>query len=198
VSTLKSEKKLSDRYSSQSPGSADKGSSGKGLAGKVVSKPVLIAIVVVIVIVVAVVVVAMTGSGGKDSNDASYNVVTMPDDAGGLSDSTDSEEIPSSYDVSMNSTWTFDNAESASSNAYVANIETNTNTVYFVVTRNDTGDTIYTSPDIPVGGNLSGIKLDDTSLTQGEYPCVVTYYLLGADRSELSHVNMSVTVVIEH
>jgi len=56
--------------------------------------------------------------------------------------------------VTMNSTWEFESGDKASSNAYVANSVNNETAVYFDVVRNDTQETIYQSPVIPVGGEL--------------------------------------------
>lgn len=187
----KSQKKLSERYAD----TAEQGA--KGGTGKFkLSKPIVIASTAVVVCAVGVVAVATLGDKGTKSDDVSaYNVVVT----GGKTNTSkqgDSEEIPSSYDVSMNSTWKFENARVPSENAYVANIASNKNTVYFEVMMSDTGKVIYTSPDIPVGGHLENIKLEDTSLKAGTYPCVVTYNLLGKDRQKLTEVSVNVALEI--
>jgi hypothetical protein len=74
----------------------------------------------------------------------------------------------------------------------------NSNTVNFTVTRNDTGATIYTSPYIPVGSSLSNIKLEDEEMGKGTYPCVVTYHLLDGEYKEVSTVKINISVVIEN
>ena len=84
---------------------------------------------------------------------------------------------PGYYEVMMNTTWNFPNGEEPSSNAYVKNVETNTNSVYFDVTLADTEETILASPILPVGSYLENITLD-TVLSAGNYDCLVTYHLL--------------------
>lgn len=97
----------------------------------------------------------------------------------------------------MNSTWTFKNARSASSNAYVENVLSNTNTVKFSLTRNDTNELIYESPYIPVGSSLRNIKLSDESLKSGTYPCTIQYHLVDENYQNVSSVKVSLSVVIK-
>lgn len=190
MSVSKSKQKLSDRYSANPGNHSGDGSSKK----KFNSKLVLIAILAVIAIII-IVIVLLKGRG-TDSKPSEYNVVVAPDNKNNSSGNTNS--IPERYTASMNSDWTFPDAKSASANAYVANVSRNSNPVNFVVVRDDTQDVIYESPDIPVGGNLSNIKLDDESLPKGTYPCTLTYRLLGENREELSHVNFSINIIIEN
>ena len=70
------------------------------------------------------------------------------------------EEVSLHYQVTMNSTWEFKDGQSGSENAYVANSKDNETPVYFDVIRNDTKETIYQSPEIPVGKELGNITLD--------------------------------------
>lgn len=102
------------------------------------------------------------------------------------------------YEAVMNNEWKFENANKASSNAYVENSEANEFTVYFDVTLEETGELVYSSPYIPVGEYVDDIKLD-TYLEPGEYPAVVTYHLVDDDENhtELSTVSVGVTLFIE-
>lgn len=101
-----------------------------------------------------------------------------------------------SYQVTMNSTWNFADASSASENAYVENAEANTNSVYFDVVRSDTGETILESPILPVGAYWDEITLD-SKLPAGTYDCVLTYHLLDENDDPISKVNVGLTIVIE-
>ncbi len=98
-----------------------------------------------------------------------------------------------SYEVTMNTTWEFENGGSASSNAYVENSTANSNDVYFDLVRSDTGETIYSSPIIPVGSHLENIALD-TALEAGNYDCVLTYHLLDEDEKPISKLNINVKI----
>ena len=56
-----------------------------------------------------------------------------------------------SYEVVMNTRWTF---SSNSSDAYIENSVNNTRTVYFDLFIADTKDLVYSSPYIPVGEKI--------------------------------------------
>ena len=94
-----------------------------------------------------------------------------------------------SYEVSMNTKWTFDKN---SSNAYVENSINNTRTVYFDVTLADTEELVYSSPYIPVGEKVEGFALD-TKLEPGAYKALVTYHLVDDDKEEVSNLAVTVT-----
>lgn len=102
---------------------------------------------------------------------------------------------PGTYQVTMNSTWYFDNGLVSSNNAYVENAEANENPVYFDIARSDTDETIFKSPIIPVGSHLDDITLDE-ELPDGTYDCVMTYHLLDNDEETVSTVRVGVKIVI--
>ena len=106
------------------------------------------------------------------------------------------DSIPQSYTVSMNSTWNFKTGTSPSYNASVTNSRDNTTPVYFDVVRNDTGETIYASPVIPVGEHLGDFALD-VDLDPGTYECTMIYHLIDDDQNTLTTVNMWVEVIVE-
>lgn len=103
---------------------------------------------------------------------------------------------PGYYEVMMNTTWNFPNGEEPSSNAYVKNVETNTNSVYFDVMLADTEETILASPILPVGSYLDSITLD-TALSAGTYDCLVTYHLLDDEDNSIATLKLTLTIVIE-
>lgn len=102
---------------------------------------------------------------------------------------------PGTYQVTMNSTWYFDDGTASSNNAYVENAEANENPVYFDIARSDTDETIFESPIIPVGSHLDDIKLDK-ELPDGIYDCVMTYHLLDDNEETVSTVKVGVKIVI--
>lgn len=104
---------------------------------------------------------------------------------------------PGYYEVTMNSTWNFENGASASTNAYVENSTSNSNDVYFDVVLSDTDEMIFSSPTIPVGSHLENITLDK-ALEAGTHDCVLTYHLLDENGKEQSHLNIKLTIVVEN
>lgn len=103
---------------------------------------------------------------------------------------------PGYYEVMMNTTWNFPNGEEPSSNAYVKNVETNTNSVYFDITLADTEETILASPILPIGSYLDNITLD-TVLSAGTYDCLCTYHLLDDENISIATLKLTLTIVIE-
>lgn len=97
------------------------------------------------------------------------------------------------FEVQMNMEWSFKNASAPSENAYVANAATNSNTVYFTVTLDDTGEVVYDSPYIPVGYALRDISLQK-ALAAGTYPCTLTYHLVDENEKEVSNLALAVTL----
>ncbi|MBE5926095.1 MAG: hypothetical protein E7270_03945 [Lachnospiraceae bacterium] len=190
MSTDKSKQKLSERYSSDSK----KKSSNSSLIPKSVA---IVSVVTVLAIggIVAAAVIT-DNSDGKSTANTAYNLVVAPEGVEELIADRSETVAAGSYDVSMNSTWIFETGDSSSENAYVENIITNTNTVHFSVTLNETGKVIYESPYIPVGSSLRNIKLDDTSLKAGTHPCVVTYHLVNDNYEDISEVSINVNVII--
>lgn len=196
MSTSKSKQTLRDRYSSQNSGIGSNGkASGQSKGLRI--KPVTI-IAAVVVGILGVVFVATILKSNNSKQVGSYNLVVTPDNIDELLAENPSKAVAGSYDVSMNSTWHFDDAKSASDNAYVENLLSNSNTVNFTLTRNDTGAVIYESPYIPVGSSLRNIKLSEENMGKGTYPCTVTYYLLDENYEEISSVRISVSVVIRN
>jgi hypothetical protein len=101
------------------------------------------------------------------------------------------------FETSMSNEWHFTGG-GAQSDAYVANVEGNTNDVYFdVVMENDESNVIYKSPVIPRGGVLENFALD-TTLERGTYDCVVIYHLVDEDQNTVSTLRIAVMVMVEN
>ncbi len=142
-------------------------------------------------------IIAFAGNGKDDVT--SYNRVVTPENVDEvLSNLAERDYTPiGSYETTMNTSWTFPDGDSASTNAYVENSVNNQNTVFFtIVLQEDQNQTIYTSPEIPVGSHLENIKLD-TPLEAGVYETIITYHLIDENHKELSHVNLALTITIE-
>lgn len=149
--------------------------------------------VIVIAIIAIVIIVALVLFFTKSKTNQK-NVVVTPDNVEEiLSDMQDQQAKAGTYEVTMNTTWDFEDGDSASSNAYVENSTANTNDVYFEIVRSDTNETIFTSPTIPVGSHLENITLDKV-LEKGTYACMLTYYLLDDEGNTTSKLNLKLTI----
>lgn len=101
------------------------------------------------------------------------------------------------FECKMTTTWTFENSDSVSPNAYVANVESNLHTLYFDVFESATNELLYSSPMLPVGTELNDIKLDK-KLSAGDYSAVVMYTLVDENYEEVSTVGFNITISIIH
>ena len=169
---------------------------------------VCIVAAVIIAVLIGIIVVMMNSSKsnenvtieGSEENEkrpvllTEDNIDEMADE---ILNQSEPEGVPMSYQVTMNSTWEFEDGESASRNAYVANSENNETPVYFDVIRNDTQEVIYQSPVIPLGMDLEDIVLD-VDLDAGNYECTLVYHLLDEDQNTLTTVNMWLMVKVEN
>jgi len=129
------------------------------------------------------------------------SVVVNEDNAEELLDQIMSEESEpvgtGFYEVKMTTTWNFPDGASAAENAYVENVPTNTNDVYFNVELRDTGEVLYESPVIPLGSHLRDITLE-RDLDAGSYPCVLTYYMVDEEQRVVDSLRMGLQVVVEN
>lgn len=182
---------------------SDKAIEQSSRSGRGSNKGLIAAIIIAAVVIAALigVIIHMMQSKNADVAEEKRPVVVTEDNAEQVAEEIlnreEPQETPMNYQVTMNSTWEFESGDKASSNAYVANSENNETAVYFDVVRNDTQETIYQSPVIPVGGELNSITLD-TDLDAGDYECTLTYHLIDKDQNTLTTVNMWLMVKVEN
>ncbi|NTV90680.1 MAG: hypothetical protein HGA22_10055 [Clostridiales bacterium] len=156
---------------------------------KFTKKHFIISIVFVILVAIIVFLVIKLMDNGRP-RDERPTVVTQ-ENAAAVRASMDQPVEDGSYEVNMNTEWTF---EKKKSDAFVTNSENNTRTVYFDVFIEDTKELIYSSPYIPTGEKVQGFQLDK-ELEPGDYKGLVTYHLVDDNHEEVS--NLSVTVKIK-
>lgn len=101
------------------------------------------------------------------------------------------------FECMMTTEWTFENGDSESPNAYVANVENNRYTIYFDVYEKETNELLYSSPLLPVGTEIRNIKLDK-KLAAGEYKAVVMYTLVDEDEQEVSSAGFNITISVNN
>lgn len=157
----------------------------------------IICMIVILALLAVIVFLLMKGNRDAEEEAPGRSIVVNEDNAEEVAEEIISERkvTPGSYQVTMNSTWNFQNGAASSDNAYVENSTANMNPVYFDLQIADTEEVIYESPIIPVGSHLDDIKLD-TDLDAGTYDCVLIYHLVDEEQNTLSTLRMAVTVVV--
>lgn len=171
---------------------------------------VLVAVVAVLAVALIVCIVLLVSRFG-DTGDAPSGLDNNDNDAPltvldrGFVDESNADDIMSElsdkveegmFECMMSTTWTFEDAASASSNSYVANVESNLHAIYFDVYIDQTEELIYSSPILPVGSEIRGIKLDK-ELSAGDYDAIVMYTLVNEAYEEVSTVGFRITISIK-
>lgn len=97
----------------------------------------------------------------------------------------------------MNTTWTFPTGDSASSDAVMGNASSNNYPFWFTVTLSDTNEVIYKSGVLPIGQQLSEIKLDK-DLDAGTYAATVNIQMIDDNGDEVeSNMGFNITLIVQ-
>lgn len=166
------------------------------------SKSTIIILLIVLLVVIATLASVVYFINKKEDNPSSSvsngrgTIVTLDNKDEILAD-LNNKVSDGFYEIMMNVEWSFKNASTPSEDAYVANPTTNSNTVYFDVVVDSTGQTVYESPMIPVGYALQDIALK-SDLAAGTYPCTLTYHLVDENSEDISTLAVGVTLNIEN
>ena len=99
--------------------------------------------------------------------------------------------------ISMNAAPVFADGQSAG-NLMIVNESVNRYPQQVVITREDTGETIYTSNAIPVGSKIAADTLD-VDLEAGTYDCTAMFHSLDPDTGAvLGSAGANITITIQH
>lgn len=169
------------------------------------SNVVILVVGAIIIIALLVVILILVLNGKKQDNSAAQQeekraVVVSQDKAEEIAEEMINEEYvaPGYYETVMSTTWHFASGDAVSDDAYVENITTNTNDVYFdLFLADDEEHAIYKSPVIPRGEKLENIKLDE-KLSAGTYDGLLIYHLVDDDQKPISEVRVGINIVIEN
>lgn len=157
---------------------------------------IIITATVIIIALLGVIIFLLTK---KPEEEEKRNVVVTQDNVDEVVDDMLNQEYvePGYYSASMSTTWHFATGDAVSEDAYVENVEENTNDVYFdVVLAENEEEVILKSPVLPRGSELNNIALD-TPLDAGTYDCVMIYHLVDEDQNTVSTLRVGFTIVVE-
>lgn len=160
------------------------------------NKKVIIAGAVVIIILLAVI-AFLIFRGSED--EPKRNVVVNKDNVEKVTDEMINQKYvePGYYNVEMPMEWHFKTGDAVSEDAFVRNVEENTNDVYFdIFLAEDESETILESPVIPRGSEMDNIALDKP-LEKGTHDCVMVYHLVDEEQNTLSTLRVGFKIVVE-
>ena len=160
-------------------------------------------------IIIAILLAFWSAKGPVHEDDSTHtgNYITYDDAAeeGGW-DSLSEEEIVDSLNkkvedgyinISMNAAPVFADGQSEG-NLMIVNESVNRYPQQVVITREDTGETIYTSNAIPVGSKIAADTLD-VDLEAGTYDCTAMFHSLDPDTGAvLGSAGANITITIQH
>lgn len=187
------EKSNQEKLSSQEGVSGQEGISSQEDAKKVRRKKRLVVIAFIVLLAALVICILLLL---RKPEDEGRNFVDRDNVDTIMEDMTEKVE-EGMFECMMTTEWTFENGDSESPNAYVANVENNRYTIYFDVYEKETNELLYSSPLLPVGTEIRNIKLDK-KLAAGEYKAVVMYTLVDEDEQEVSSAGFNITISVNN
>ena len=181
---------------------------GKGRKLAVIG--IIAAVIIIILLVVCIILLVTRPGNSSEISDASQSGYQSGDASSvldrGFVDNTNTNDIVTDmaeqvkegmFHCSMTFDWTFENSNSVSPNAYVANAEDNRYTLYFDVYEKETNELLFSSPLLPVGSEFKEVKLEK-ALAPGDYKAIVMYTLVNEDYEEVSSAGFTITISILH
>ena len=143
-----------------------------------------------IVVVLAIIILLLLRSCGTPTDDPGGIEFDPSATAGGwdeadldaIRDSLNEKVADGMINISMNTSPVFSDGESAGS-LMIVNEDINRYTISVEITRNDSGEVIYTSKAVPVGSTIAADKLD-LDLDAGTYECTAMFFNLDPDTGD--------------
>lgn len=176
--------------------SEQKGNSGSRKSGKLF----LVVCAVVIILLLGVVIFLLVNRKGTNAQELEKrNVVVNESNAEDVVAEMMTQEYiaPGYYSAAMSTTWHFETGDAVSEDAYVVNVEENTNDIYFdVFLEGKEEEAIFQSPVIPRGSELNHISLGK-KLDAGTYNCIMIYHLIDDEQNTISTLRVGFTIIIE-
>lgn len=162
---------------------------------------VFVSIIVLLLIAIVTLIFAFVHAQKDDNISGAGSIrgiVTNEQEAKELYEAMKKEPVREGYFLTeMTNDWIFPNGTSPSTNAYVGNAPTNKHPFYFDLILDDTGETIYSSPVLPLGTHVDNIMLDK-NLPAGSYRCTMTNHFLDENYIETgSTVNFTISMTVQ-
>lgn len=158
------------------------------------NKPMIIFFILIIAALVGVIVWLLFFRNSDEVSDDRLVMVNESNKDTVMQDLND-KVAKGMFECKMTMRWNFTGGGQGSSDAYVANSEHNTYAIYFDVIDNETGETLFSSPYIMVGSDISGFLLDK-KLSPGQHEATVVYTLVDQnnDYEKISSAGFVVTM----
>lgn len=167
---------------------------GTGDSKKKSNKPLIVLFIIIVAALLGVIVWLLFFRGSGEVPD---DRIVLVDDKNKdtVMQELDEKVAKGMFECMMSMEWNFTGGGQGSSDAYVANSEHNTYAIYFDVIDNESGETLFSSPYILVGSEISGFLLDK-KLSAGRHEATVMYTLVDQnnDYEKISSAGFVVTM----
>lgn len=167
---------------------------GTGGSKKKSNKPLIVLFIIIVAALLGVIVWLLFFRGSGEVPD---DRIVLVDDKNKdtVMQELDEKVAKGMFECMMSMEWNFTGGGQGSSDAYVANSEHNTYAIYFDVIDNESGETLFSSPYILVGSEISGFLLDK-KLSAGRHEATVMYTLVDQnnDYEKISSAGFVVTM----
>jgi hypothetical protein len=206
-SSTQGQKKQRLREMSENEKSQNSATEGKGGNNKTL---IIIGLIIIILLLIIIIVLLLrknpgtadAGSGEQQGGRevaSSTRIVLDEETASTIYEEMRQEVEEGMFECNMSMKWTYPDGNSESPDAIVVNSENNKHPFYFDVYLKDTNELLFSSPVLPVGTQLTGIKLD-RALPAGTYKAVCQYTLLKDEESQevISSAGFVVTITIQN
>lgn len=155
-------------------------------------KIVIIMILLLLLIIAAVVIYLLTRKPNRVITEENYKQIA---------EEMENEVREGYFETYMNTTWTFPDGASETTDAILGNSPNNKKPIRCEVILNDTEEVVLSTGVLPVGAELPPFKLD-VDLDAGTYNAICMVYLLdeeeGGEYTEYSSAGFNVTILVEN
>lgn len=155
-------------------------------------KKIIIIIICILLVIIAAVVIFLMTRKPERMTEGNYKQI-MED--------MDRQVDEGYFETYMNTSWTFPDGSSETTDALLGNSPNNTKPIRCEVLLEDTEEVIFSTEVIPVGAELPPFKLD-VDLNAGTYNAVCMIYLLDEEEdgsyTDYSSAGFNVTITVEN
>jgi len=164
------------------------------------SKIIITCVIVVLLIVIGILLyLLLCRDEGMDLDDGMIprgNMVATADNIEDLQQELADRIARGMFETYMTTTWTFADGNAVSEDAVMGNSASNNFPFWFTLTLQGTDQVILTSGLIPLGKQLSEIKLD-TPLPKGEYNAVISINMIDEEGEEVdNNVGFGIKIIV--
>jgi hypothetical protein len=132
------------------------------------------------------------------SNSPVGNLVIDENNVSAIQEEMEQKVAAGMFETYMNTTWTFQDGKSASSDAVMGNSVNNQYAFWYDVVLNENSDVVYSSSLLPVGSVTKEIILSK-NLKEGEYPATIKIHMVDENNNPIdSEPGFNIKLIVKN